>query len=158
MKNRLIVQFLLAVWGLCFMRVVYAATFAVEVRGFDYESLMWGAVAGLLGGALRTIFTLATENVVVYSVLKEARKDLVVSFLAGGAAYLMMLAITSKWPDLITRDIRMVVIVAAGWTRVAFFNRLNQLVTSKLDKTNENLRAGAKVIPPASDVMPLGDK
>jgi len=140
------------------MRVVYATTFTMDIRGFDYESLMWGALAGLLGGALRTIFTLASENVVVYSVLKEARKDLVVSFLAGGVAYALMLAITSKWPDLITREIRMVMVVAAGWTRVAFFNRLNQLVTSKLDKTNENLRAGAPVVPPASDVVPIGDK
>ena len=158
MKNRLVVQVLLALWGLCFVRVVYAATFSIEIRGFDYESLMWGAIAGLLGGALRTIFTLASENRVVYSVLKEARKDLVVSFLAGGAAYALMLAITSKHPDLITREIRMVVIVGAGWTRVAFFNRLNQLVTSKLDKTNQTLRAGAPAGPPASDVMPFTDK
>jgi hypothetical protein len=158
MKNRLAVQMLLALWGLCFVHVVYAATFAMEIKGFDYQSLMWGALAGLLGGTLRTIFTLASENRVVYSVLKEARKDLVVSFIAGGVAYLILLAVSSKWPDLITREIRVLAIGAAGWTRVAFFNRLNQLVTSKLDKTNQDLRAGAPVVPPASDVMPIGDK
>lgn len=158
MKNKLAVQFLLVLWALCFLRVAYAATFANEIRGFDYESLLMGALAGFLGGVLRTIVTLASDNRVVYIVLREARKDLVVSFIAGGVAYLILLAVSSKYPNLITREIRVLAIGAAGWARVSFFNRLDQLVTSKLDKVNEDVRAGATPVPPASDVVPLSEK
>ncbi|WP_390342385.1 hypothetical protein ACFJIS_19060 [Variovorax boronicumulans] len=162
MKNTRLVHFLLLVWALVFVKAVYAAgsvtSLSLDVRSWDYESLLWGAIAGFLGGALRTIFTLASENVAVYRVLREARKDLIVSFLAGGLAYLIIIAVSSKLPELITREIRMVVIVWAGWQRIAFFKRVDQLVTSKLDKFNQDLRGGAPADPPASDVVSLGDK
>ncbi|AMM23155.1 hypothetical protein [Variovorax sp. PAMC 28711] len=158
MKNKFTVNVLLFMWAVCATRVAYAASFSQDMKAFDLESLIWGATAGLLAGVLRTIFTLASENVVVYSVLKEARKDLVVSFIVGGIAYFLMWAISSVYPNLITREVRLVVILAAGWTRVAFVNRLSQLVNSKLDRANDDLRAGAPISPPSSGVVPLGEK
>lgn len=158
MKHRLAVNILMALWALCATRLAYAATFAQEIRGFDWESLLWGAAAGLLGGALRTIFTLANDNRVVFSVLKEARKDMVVSFLAGGFAYALCVAIESKWPGTVTREIRMLAIVGAGWTRAAIFTRAGQFLRSKLDAENQKLRAGLPNDPPSSAAVPLGDK
>lgn len=158
MKHKALVHILMALWALCAVRVAYAATFTQELRVFDYESLMWAAIAGLLGGALRTIFTLANDNRVVYSILKESRKDLVVALMAGALAYLLLIAIASKYPDLITREIRMLVIIGAGWSRASIFKRLDQIVSSKLDSVNQKARDGAPIEPPSSAAVPLSEK
>lgn len=157
MKHKITVNVLLILWAVCAAQVVYAATFTQDLRVFDYESLLWGCIAGLLGGALRTIFTLASDNRVVYSILKESRKDMVVALLAGGCAYLLLIAIASKYPDLITREIRLVAIVGAGWSRLWFFNNLNRVITSKLDDFNQKTRDGAPV-EPSSAAVPLEGK
>lgn len=80
MKHKTTVNILMLLWAVCATQLVYAATFAQEVRAFDFESLMIAAVGGLCGGALKTIFTLANDNRAVFAVLKEARRDLVISF------------------------------------------------------------------------------
>lgn len=158
MKHRTWVNLLMALWAVCATRVVYAATFADDLRALDYESIALSVFAGLLGGALRTIFTLASENRPVWQVVLEARRDMVVAMMAGGAAYLLMYAIASKYPDLITREIRPVVILAAGWARLNFFRRVNQLANSGLDNVNQKVRNGAPADPPPAAPPPLNDR
>lgn len=153
MTHRVLVHVLMLVWGLCASRLVYAATFAQEVRDWDFVSLLTAGIAGLCGGALRTIFTLANDNRAVFSILKEARKDLVVSCLAGGAAYLLMLAVESKWPGTITREIRFVGVMAAGWARSAIFVQAARLVRAKVDGKSREFRGGDD--PPTSASVPL---
>lgn len=153
MKHRALVNVLLLLWGLCASRLVYATTFAHEVLNWDYVSLLTAGVAGLCGGALRTIFTLANDNRAVFDILKEARKDLVVSCMAGGAAYLMMIAIESKWPGTITREIRFVGVMAAGWARSAIFVQAARLARAKVDGKTREFRGGDD--PPSSASVPL---
>ena len=155
MKHKTTVNVLVLIWAFCASRLVFAATFAQEVMGFDYESLLIAAVGGLCGGALKTIFTLANDNRAVFAVLKEARKDLVVSFMAGAAAYLFMIAIESKWPGTITREIRFVGVMAAGWARSAIFVQVARLARAKLDGKAAELRANAPIEPPTSAAVPL---
>ncbi len=156
MKHRALVHVLLLLWGLCASRLVYATTFAHEVRDLDYMSLLTAGVAGLCGGALRTIFTLANDNRAVFDILKEARKDMIVSCLAGGAAYLFMIAIESKWPGTVTREIRFVGVMAAGWTRAAIFTQAARLVRAKVDgKAKEYRNANFDDEPPSSASVPL---
>lgn len=157
MKHRALVNVLLLLWGLCASRLVYAATFAQEVRDLDYASLVTAAVAGLCGGALRTIFTLANDNRAVFLILKEARRDLIVSCLAGGAAYLLMIAVESKWPGTITREIRFVGVMAAGWARSAIFVQAARLARAKVDGKAREYRGGGDE-PPASAPVPLADR
>ncbi len=154
MKHRALVHVLLLIWGLCASRLVYATTFAHEVRDWDYVSLLTAAVAGLCGGALRTIFTLANDNRAVFDILKEARKDMIVSFLAGGFAYFLMIMIESKWPGTVTREIRFVGVLAAGWTRAAIFTQAAKLVRAKVDGKAAEFR-GATEDPPVSAAVPL---
>jgi hypothetical protein len=160
MKRKFTVSALIALWLIAAIAVrVRAASFSDEVRGWDYESLMWGAVAGLVGGALRTIFTLASDSRPVFYVLLEARKDMVISLLAGGVAYLILIALASKYPTLVTAEIRMLVIMGAGWARKGFFLRVQQLLTSKLDDVNQKMRNGAPPgAPVPSSKMPLESK
>ena len=72
MKRKFTVSALVALWLVAAL-TVRAASFTDDVRGWDYESLMWGALAGLVGGALRTIVTLASDSRPVHFVLLEAR-------------------------------------------------------------------------------------
>lgn len=158
MKRKSLVSVLLVLWLLVALGV-QAASFTDEVRGWDYESVMWSAIAGLVGGALRTIFTLASDSRPVHFVLLEARKDMVISLLAGTVAYLILIALSSKYPDLVTREIRMLVIMGAGWARRGFFVRVQQLLTSKLDDVNQKMRNGAPQADPVpSTKMPLDPK
>jgi hypothetical protein len=155
-KHRIYVNLLLLAWALTAARVAFASTLTQDVFSWDYSSLMWGGIAGLLGGTLRTIFTLATDSRVVFSILKESIKDLIVSMIAGGVAYCILLAVESRWPGFITREIRMVVIVAAGWMRVAFFNGLDRIVTRWIDQKTRLPDAPPQA--PISAAVPLSDK
>lgn len=158
MMHKLAVNVLLFLWGLAFAHLARAATFTQEVMTWDYQSLMWGGVAGLAGGALRTIFGLASDKRPVFDVLKEARRDMVISLLAGGVAYMLLTAVSSKYPDLVTREIRMVAIMGAGWARLSFFSRVQQLVSSKLDNVNENVRKGAPAVTAVTPLDTTGGK
>ena len=155
MKHKITVNILLLL-TLCFAtRLAYAATFTQEVLIFDYQSLLVAALGGFCGGTLKTIFTLATDNRAVFAVLKEARKDLLVSFLAGAAAYLLMIVVESRWPGTITREMRFFGVVTAGWLGKLFFMLLSSFARAKADNVAAGLRAGA---PPSSAAVPLGDK
>lgn len=154
MKHRSLVHALLLLWGMCACRLVYSATFVQEVMLWDYQSLVAGAVAGLLGGLLRTIYALQVDDRAVFAILSEARKDLVVSFIAGGFAYLLMITIESKWPGTITREVRFLGVLAAGWTRTAIFANAARLVRAKVDGKARALRDGAEE-PPTSAAVPL---
>lgn len=142
---------LFAIWCLCFARAAYAVTFTTELRAFDYQSLFWATATGFLAGVFRLIYTLASENTVVYAVLKQARKDLTISVIAAGAMYLILLAISSKYPDMITREIRLVAILGAGWMGRLFVNALGVLAKNKFEAVNRKLQSDA----PTSDVVPL---
>lgn len=154
MKHRTTVNILMLLWGCCTYRLAFSATFAQEVFGWDYVSLLTAVIAGLCGGALRTIYTLSSDDRAVFEILKEARKDLVISCLAGGTAYFAMVAIESKWPGTITAEIRFVGVLAAGWTRSAIFTQASRLVRARIDGKADELR-GRPEDPPASAPVPL---
>ena len=143
MKHKFAVQALLLLWVFATTRIVYAATFLQDVQTFDYESLMTAAVAGLCGGLLRTIFTLANDTRAVFLILKEARKDLVTSALAGGFVYCLMIVIESKWPGTITRETRFIGVLISGWLGSAVFVTAGRLLRAKVDGQAAQFRAGA---------------
>lgn len=156
MKHKFAVQVLLLLWVFTTTRIVYAATFLQDAKAFDYESLMTAAVAGLCGGALRTIFTLANDNRAVFAILREARKDAVSAALAGGAVYALMIAFESKWPGSITRELRFVGVVAAGWIGSGVFYTIGRLARAKVDGQAAEFRAGAASTDvPSSAPVPL---
>lgn len=158
MKHKLAVNVLMFAWLAVLTRFAYAASFAQEVRLFDYESLLTAALGGLFGGALKTIFTLANDNRAVFLVIKEARKDLVISFLAGGFVYLVMIMVESKWPGMVTREIRFGGVLIAGWAGTAVFSWATRLARERLERTATGLRNGVPIDPPTSAAVPLEGK
>lgn len=158
MKHKIAVNLLMLLWLCVVTRVAFAASFSQEVRLFDYESLLTAAVGGLCGGAFKTIFSLANDNRAVFLVLKESRKDLVTAFLAGGFVYVLMIMVESKWPGMVTREIRFGGVLIAGWAGTAVFTYAKRLARAKLDSKEQEFRAGAPKDPPSSAPVPLGEK
>lgn len=160
MKMTTRLYIVLFLWCMAFSKAVMAATsgtpaYSFDFKNWDYESLLWAAIAGMLGGALRTIYTLASTDKVVYRIVREAWKDLIVSFITGGAAYVLIIAVSSKSPDLITREIRMALIVAAGWAPKFAAGWVERLVAARLTKAERDTSGGQPPAPPLSDVVPL---
>lgn len=155
MKHKFAVNALMFFWVCCVSHMAYASSFLQEVQIFDYQSLLAAALGGLIGGGLSTIYTLATDSRAVFKILKEARKDLVVSFLAGGGAYVAMIMIESKWPGTVTREIRFGGVLVAGWTHSAIFVLAERLGRSRIDAEVARLRKGAPEDLPSSAAVPL---
>lgn len=159
--NRLrLINRLVPLWLACYTGLTLAAasSFAQDVRGYDFESLAFSAFAGLLGGALRTILTLAGENRVVLSVAREAWKDAIVALLAGLVAYVVIQGVNSTGYFTVPRDLRMLLITAAGWLRMGFFGRLDKLATTAVNAVDRKIRgAGGNAPPeaPSSAAVPL---
>lgn len=156
MKHAKLVNRLIPIWFLCYAGLSWAASsFAQDVRGYDWESLLWSGAAGLLGGAFRTILTLAGDGRVVLDILKESWKDAIVALIAGLAAYVVIQGVNSTHYFDIPRDLRMLIIVGAGWTRMGFFGRLDRLTTSAVNAVDKKIRGGDEP-PPSSAAVPLG--
>lgn len=158
MKHKLAANVLILLWLSALTRFAYAATFYQEVMLADYASLLTAAVGGLFGGAFKTIYTLQTDGRAVFLILKEARKDLVISFLAGGFVYVVMIMVESKWPGTITREIRFGGVLIAGWAGTAVFTWAKRLARARLDRAAAELRAGVPLDPPTSAAVPLEGK
>lgn len=99
-----------------------------EVMRYDVQSLLLAAMMALFGGTLRTIFTLAADNKVVVSMIRESWKDILVAIVSGFLVYITIEAIRAMgFP--IPSEVRFAAIVFAGWSRMSFFGWLNNLGT-----------------------------
>jgi hypothetical protein len=92
-----------------------------EVAGYDWTSLGWGAVLGLLGGLLQLIVALASDRRILLQVLLEAGRNTLVSPIAGAAMYLGIKTLTAMHWLAVDTEARFLLIVAAGWAGVEFF-------------------------------------
>ena len=158
MKHAKLVNVLGLLWLWCFAGLTWAAnTFAQDVRGYDWESLLWGAAAGLLGGALRTILTLATDSRVVLDILRESWKDAIVALIGGGVAYALVQAAASLHLFEVSRDLRMLIIVGFGWSRGRWMGKLDKITGDAINAARRKY-LGATADAPSSAAMPLSDK
>lgn len=116
-----LVSFLTVLWLVTYTSLVYAAaelpSFAKDIHGFDFESLFLAAGAGLVGGAGRTIYSLATERVIVGNLWRETLKDAALALLGGIAIWVVVTVAASFFPEYINSGIRMLAIVVAGASR-----------------------------------------
>lgn len=142
------------------------SSFSQDMRGYDVESLIWAAIMSLFGGALRTIFTLATDASMVTSILREAVKDSAVAIIAGVVAYIGIEAIRAAGWLPVPSEVRFAMIVFAGWSRLGFFKTLNDFGTRATEafiKRVEGAVAGGGVAvtpppPPSPKPKPFQEK
>ena len=155
---KLVSKCLALAWLPAYTGLVMAAptTFAQDVYGFDYESLAWAAAAGLMGGMWRTVFYLGSDNVAVVFLWRQMLKDVILALASGAFAYLFVSAAATRWPDIFSREVRMVVIVLAGYSRGKWREWMFQWAADWFAGQRAKARGGAAVAPPDPPSAPLG--
>jgi hypothetical protein len=111
--------FMAALW--LWPHAAQAGTLSSDFGLYDWVSLGYAALLGLMGGMLALIVALASDRRVVMQVLKEGLRNALVSPIAGMAAYLLVDALNGiGWVTLPSGG-RFLVIVGGGWAGIAFF-------------------------------------
>lgn len=104
--------------------VAQAAPLSADVKGYDWVSLGWACLLGLLGGSLALIVALATDRRVVTEVITEGARNALVSPIAGAAGYALMQAAAAQGLFTLSVEPRFLVIVGFGYAGIAAINWL----------------------------------
>lgn len=116
MKHEKFIIAALAVWAMCFAHVIRAATIMEFMGPYEPELLKWAAITALLGGLLRTIFSLQSDGRVIRQILPEAAWDAGKALVAGLLVFWTIQAIRSYgWP--VPSEVRFGAVLAAGILR-----------------------------------------
>ncbi|MEO8391233.1 hypothetical protein [Polaromonas sp.] len=113
MKHTKLTLWALVLWTVAFMKTVQAATLAEFMGGYDWQSLQWAAGLALLGGVLRTIASLQSEDRIVKVWAKEAAWDAFFALLAGLLAFVIIESLRSM-SFAISSEVRFAAMVIAG--------------------------------------------
>ncbi|QHJ00129.1 hypothetical protein GT347_20375 [Xylophilus rhododendri] len=132
-----------------------SSTYAQDILAFDWMSLLFAAASGLLGGAARTILTMISPRALVGNVAVLLMKDLIVA-LFGGAVVYMLIQGYNSWAGSLTvvtlppiaRDLRVLLVVAAGYSRGRWFGVVDRFATDAIANASQKLRGGAADAPP----------
>jgi hypothetical protein len=155
----------LVAWVCCYSTLTWASTtYAQDILAFDWMSLVFAAASGLLGGAARTIITMISPRALVGNVKVLLMKDLVVA-LVGGAVVYMIIQGYNAWAgslSLITlppvaRDLRVLLVVAAGYSRGRWLGVVDRLATNALANFQAKLPGGSAAIDPPVAAAPAQD-
>lgn len=157
--------FILA-WLTTYSALCYAqSSLAQDLAGYDWVSLLLAFAAGLVGGAARTILTLVSSEQLVGSVRLVLLKDMVVALFGGAAAFLLIQGYNSWVEGLtsidlpaITRDFRVLIIVAAGASRGRWLGIVDRFTADAIANARQRLRGAAPPEPAASMPAPLGER
>lgn len=149
----------LILWLASYTTLVYASSSLVQdVVGYDVASLIVAGAGGLLGALLRTILTLAQEKYLVLDVLKQSRRDFVIGFVGGLLTYGVIQGLSSWGVVSVPRDMRILVIVAAGFSRGKWLPVMQNGAADLVAAGRQKLRNGAPPEDSPSVVAPLEPK
>lgn len=130
MSRAVFITVLVALWAMVFSHTVRAATLAEFMGGYDGQLLQWAAVTSLLGGGLRTIFSLQSDIRIVREISIEASWDALKALVAGLLAFILIQALRSSgWA--IPSEVRFAAVLVAGWSRLATLDLLRDWLKSK---------------------------
>jgi hypothetical protein len=134
-----------------------------EARTYDYESLGWAAVFGLMGGVCRTIVSLMSEQFILLEFWRNLRRDLVFALMGGAAMYVLVQALATLVPNIFGKEVRMVCILIAGASRGRWQVSIAGVASDGMANIRAKVRAGAPPPPPSEDppstiVVPLSEK
>lgn len=150
------VSFLIFLWLLSYTKLLYATAalrpFSEDFQGFDFESLLYAAGTGLLGGAGRTIYSLARDQVLVGSLWREGTKDGIIAIFGGVVTFAIVTYLARFWPAVFTGDARMILVVLAGASRGKWANWIGDFITDGLARARGKVRGSD---PPPSSAVPL---
>lgn len=118
MSRSFFIGLLIAAWATVFAHTVKAATLSEFMGTYDGQLLQWAAVTALLGGGLRTIFSLQSDKRIVREISIEATWDAMKALVAGLLAFIVVQALRSYgWG--VPAEVRFAAVLVAGWSRLA---------------------------------------
>lgn len=120
------------IWAVLFVKTVRAATLSEFMGTYDSELLQWAAATAILGGMIRTILSLESDDRVITDIAKTAGWDTAKALIAGLLAFVVVQAIHSAGVS-IPPEIRFAAVLAAGWSRVA---AIDWIIASGLEWVN----------------------
>lgn len=130
MSRAFLTGVLLTAWTLLFTHTVKAATLSEFMGGYDGQLLQWAAVTALLGGGLRTIFSLQSDKRIVREISVEATWDAMKALTAGLLAFILVQALRSYgWA--IPSEVRFAAVLVAGWSRLATVDWLRDWLNAR---------------------------
>lgn len=140
MKREATTTALVFLWALMFSQLVKAVTMNEFVGNYDGNLVIFAAGFSFLGGFIRTILNLQSDNRIVRDKVVEAGWDAGKALVAGMVAFFLIQAIRSSGYA-VPSEVRFGAIVAAGWSRMAMIDWLasliKQWVESKVNKEND---------------------
>ena len=146
----------LIAWLGCYSTLTWASTtYAQDILAFDWMSLLFAAASGLLGGAARTIVTMISPKALVGNVKVLLAKDLIVALLGGAVVYMLIQGYNS-WASSLTivtlppiaRDLRVLLVVAAGYSRGRWLGVVDRFATNAIANATQKALGGAAEPPP----------
>lgn len=162
MANKRLADVLMFTWLVCWTGFCYAASggsLAQEALQFDWGSMLTAMLAGLFGGALRTVLVLAGKASILIDILREARKDVAFAAVGGIVIYgaILMLSLFGVYE--VPRGARLLVIASAGFSRGAWFKMVELGAGDFVLRIRTWVRGGVPPKdPPPSSITPLETK
>ena len=133
MKREISTGLLLTLWAMAFVRTVEASTLNDFMGpGYDSQMIQWAAITAVLGGVLRTIFSLQSEKRAVKQVAIEALWDMAKALLAGMLAFVIVQSLRSM-AMAIPSEVRFAAVLVAGWSRLAMLEAFEKWIKAKRD-------------------------
>ena len=130
--RRHVVVAMTVLWMLTFVHTVRAATLNEFMGGYDENLLKWAAIICLLGGSIRTIFSLESDKRAIRDIAATAAWDLAKSLVAGMLAFFAIQFIRSLG-IMIPNEVRFTAVLVAGWARMAAFDWIMNAGKEKLE-------------------------
>lgn len=119
MKREAFTTFLIFVWALAFTHLVRAATLTEFMGAYDPSLALWAAGLSVIGGWLRTIVSLQSDDRVIVEKVKEWLWDTLKALIGGMFAFFIIQAVRSSG-YLVPNEVRFGAVVAAGWGGMNF--------------------------------------
>lgn len=115
-QHKTLVVVLLFLWAVGFTAVIRASTLEEFMGPYDQSLLKWAAITALLGGVLRTIFSLQSDARVIREIAPEALWDAGKALAAGLLVFWAIQALRSYgWP--VPTEVRFGAVLVAGILR-----------------------------------------
>jgi hypothetical protein len=125
MQHERLTLVLMTLWGITFSKVIEAATLQEFMGGYDADLLQWSACIALMGGGLRTIFSLQSDARLLRQIAPEALWDAGKALVSGMVVFLAIQALGSLgWA--VPSEVRFGGVLAAGVFRFTALQWLGQ--------------------------------
>lgn len=143
MKREVLTTALIFMWSLLFTHLVRATTLTEFMGAYDPGLALWAASLSIVGGWLRTIVSLQSDNRVIVEKVKEWLWDTLKALIGGMFAFFVIQAIRSSGYA-VPSEVRFGAVVAAGWGGMNFVYWARDVFKAWVNAKTNSIYVGGK--------------